>query len=193
MIKFSSKIVKFAMVLLGILLSVQISMFSYMARYTLWGLFKEVIPITQTYFLSYKSFVKRTTQHSFPKELPESAHDIQYYFYEGFFADKSGYHAAFSREEYELMKENRLAAFEIYLPDDGYCYDGSTKLYFDREQLKQQRINYIDNILPEESGDDEYYILAYGLFENSEIYSYDGVLCKDETCEIVEFSCRCPK
>ena len=179
------KISKFTVVLLCI--------FCCMSIYPLWGLFKEVIPVTQTYFWNYKSFIKRTSYNIFPRELPESAHDIQYYFYEGFFADKSGYHAAFSREEYELMKEERL---EIYDQDYGweiYCYDGGTKLYFDREQLKQKRINFIDNILSEESGDDEYYILAYQLFEDSEIYSYEGVICKDETCEIVEFSCRCVK
>lgn len=153
---------------------------------------KDIIPVTRTHFWTYQSFQRKADFTTYPTKLPESAHDIKYYFYEGFLADKSGYRAVFSREDYEVMKENRLASFDPDFPWEVYCYDGEVKQYVDREQLKRQRINYIDKIFPKDADDSEYYFLAYSLVEDDQLYAYHGVFCNDAACEMIEFSCHCP-
>lgn len=148
----------------------------------------EVIPHTQRIFWSYQSFLNQADFSVYEQELPESARDLRYYYYEGFFADKSGYHAAFSQEDYEIMKENRLAKYTPWIEYGDYCYDGGPKLYLDYDQMEQQRIDFLNKIMVQ--GEGGYYFLAYSLFENEQEYSFNGVLCNDETCEIVEFTCR---
>ena len=73
---------------------------------TFYILLKDVMPVTRTHFLNYQSFRKRMIFTTYPKELPISAHDLKYYFYEGFLADKSGYHVSYVQEDYELMKKS---------------------------------------------------------------------------------------
>ncbi|MDE6014174.1 MAG: hypothetical protein K2H41_00540 [Acetatifactor sp.] len=152
----------------------------------------EIVPRTKTHFWNYQLFNMYTDFTIYPKELPESAYNIKYYYYEGLLADKSGYRVTYSREDYEQMKESRLIAYNPYLPELGYCYDGGVKHYLDRKQMKERRIDFLDKLLPEEQDDEQYYCLAYGLCETQEIYSYHCIFCNDETCEILEISCRCP-
>ncbi len=159
------------------------------SMYSIRIILKDVIPVGRTHFWTYESFFKRAYRHVYPKELPESAHDIHYYFYEGFFVDKSGYRASFSQEDYELLKENRLEAYHL---DGMYRYSGGSKQYLDRERLKQQKITFIDKILPVEKDDGNYYFLAYHMHEDDQLYSYHGVLCNDEICGIVEFTWHGP-
>ena len=150
---------------------------------------KDIIPASRTYFVTYQSFNKVTDWTLYPKVLPKSAHDVHYYYYEAFLTDKSGYRASFSQEDYELLKENRLEAYHL---DDMYRYSGGSKQYLDRERLKQQKITFIDKILPVEKDDGNYYFLAYDLYEDDRLYSYDGVLCNDEICGIVQFTWHGP-
>ena len=69
-------------------------------------LLQEVVPVTRTHFMNYQSFDKRADFTTYPNELPSSAHGLKYYYYEGFLADKSGYHVSYSQEDYELMKKS---------------------------------------------------------------------------------------
>ncbi len=146
---------------------------------------KDIIPASRTYFVTYQSFNKVTDWTVYPKVLPKSAHDVHYYYYEAFLTDKSAYRASFSQEDYELLKENRLEAYHL---DGMYRYSGGSKQYLDRERLKQQKITFIDKILPVEKDDGNYYFLAYHMHEDDQLYSYHGVLCNDEICGIVEFT-----
>lgn len=163
-----------------------------------WGLvtffylmLQDVIPVTRTHFWNYKIFNMWTDFTAYPRELPESAHNIKYYYYEGFLADKNGYRVSYSQEDYEIMKENRLMVYSP-LVELGYCYDGGTKQYLEREQMQKQRVDFLDILLPEEHDDGQYYYLAYSLCETQELYSYHCVLCNDETCEMIEISYHGP-
>ncbi|MDE6014176.1 MAG: hypothetical protein K2H41_00550 [Acetatifactor sp.] len=151
---------------------------------------QDVIPVTRTHFWNYKIFNMWTDFTAYPKELPESAHNIKYYYYEGFLADKNGYRVSYSQEDYEVMKANRLSVYDTNYPK--YCYDGGAKIYLDREYMKQRRIDFFDKLLPEEQDDGQYYFLVDSLYEDQELYSYACVLCNDETCEMIEISYHGP-
>ncbi|MDE6014175.1 MAG: hypothetical protein K2H41_00545 [Acetatifactor sp.] len=155
--------------------------------------FMEVMPVTRRYFLSYHSFDERVDFSVYPNELLESAHDIKYYFYEGFFADKSGYRVAYSQEDYKLMKESRWDFYAGLADTEGkYCYDGGTKQYLDWKQMQAWKIDFLDQLLLDKEDDGNYYILAYLMCETQEIYLYHCVLCNDEACEMIEISYHGP-
>lgn len=163
-----------------------------------WGLFtffylmlQDIIPVTRTHFWNYKAFLMWTDFTVYPIELPESAHNIKYYYYEGFLTDKSGCRVSYSQEDYEKMKENRLSAYDTDYPEK-YCYDGKSKIYLDREYMQQRRIDFFDKLLPEEQDDGQYYFLVDRLYEDHQLYSYHCVLCNDVTCEIIEISYHGP-
>ena len=48
-------------------------------------------------------------------------------------------------------------------------------------------MNFLDDLLPVEEDDGQYYYLAY-LCSDGSYYLYSGVLCNDEKQEILEFS-----
>ena len=152
-------------------------------------IFKEIIPKTRTHFLSYRFFVAETQWTIYRNELPKSAKDLRYYYYEGVMADKNGFHASFSQEDYEMMKEDRLAT---YHPGDPctYNYDGVNKVYLDWGQMEEWKVDYVDQLIPKEKDDGHYYYLIYAMTDASSVYHYGAVLCNDETCEMVELSCR---
>ena len=105
--------------------------------------FKQVFPKTWTHFFSYSQFYKVVEFTRYQEKLPESAYDLRYYYYEGGFSDLSGYHAAFTEEDCKMMKENRLNKYDNPSPRK-YLYDGTEKIYLDREQIKEMKIGYLD-------------------------------------------------
>ena len=157
--------------------------------YTFSTIAKDIIPITRTQFRSYQEFSNNAEWTVYAPILPKSAYNIYYYYYEGFFSDRNGYHASFSSEDYEAMKLNCL---HRYLPDfEGtYCYDGETKNYLDREQIKKMKVDYLDQLLPVENDNGQFYNFISEVSDSGEVYHYRTVLCNDDTFEIVELSCR---
>lgn len=158
---------------------------------TFYIIFVEIVPVTRTHFWSYRSFKKRADFTIYAKELPESAHNIRYYFYEGFLTDKSGYRVSYSSEDYEQMKSNRLAVYNS-VRQEVYCFDDGVKQYLNRKQMEERRIDFLNKLLPEKQDNGQYYYLAYDLFETEEVYAYHCVLCNDETCEMIEISYHGP-
>ena len=155
----------------------------------LFFVFKQLVPKTRTHFLSYPLFVKETEWTIYRSELPKSAKDLRYYYYEGWMADKNGFHATFSREDYEMMKADRLSAHHPEYSGT-YSYDGWNKIYLNREKIEEWKVDYLNHLIPEEKDDGKYYYLIYSLSDSSSVYSYKAVLCNDVTCEMVELSCR---
>lgn len=150
---------------------------------------QEIYPKSWTKFRSYSQFVKVADWTFYDQVLPESAHDMRYYYYEGGFDDTSGYHAAFSAEDYESEKKRLWESYKERSPE--YLYNGSEKIYLDREEIKEARVDFLDILLPEDKDNGEFYFLIYGLpRESREIYNYEAVLCNDSTYEIIELSCR---
>jgi len=149
-------------------------------------LVQEVVPVTRTHFVSYHAFHKYASP-IFPKKLPESSGEIRYYYHKEHLKDQSGYHVVLSTEDYETMKAQRIDAYRM---NNAYYYDGENKEYMDPEIMsQQQKIDFIDKLVSEEAVKGQYYFLGYYMSKHEKEYYYRGVLCNDETCEIVEFSC----
>ncbi len=151
------------------------------------GIFEDIIPHSRQVFGNHEAFIKQAAPTCFQKELPMSAHDMKYYVYEGMFKDKSGYYAKFSAEDYEIVKQER---FECYLDKEdiggGYRYKDGSKEYVSLEQMKEKRIDFLDKLVSEKSITQYYFLCTY-FYENSDIYIYQGVLCNDENCEVIEY------
>ena len=142
------------------------------------------------YFPHY-SFFKAVTRFTiYPNELPKSAHNVKYYTFSYFSIDKSGYRAAFSEEDYELLQARQWGIYNVELFGEQYLYDGNNKKYLDRNEVNQRGINFFDELLPPEDDDGQYYFLAYNMCDSGTFYVYSGVLCNDEKREIIEFTYR---
>jgi len=150
--------------------------------------FQEIYPKSWTHFRSYAQFIKVADWTPYDQTLPDSAHDMRYYYYEGYFSDMSGYHAAFSAEDYEIKKERLV---EKHIGTSADDTNSSEKNYLDREQIKEARVDFLDKLLPEDKDDGQFYYIAYFTqIEPGGIYDYFAALGNDSTYEIIELSCR---
>ncbi len=101
------------------------------------SLLEDIIPHSRSWFRSYESFVKHTERAGFCKELPDSAHDMKYYVYEGFLVDKCGYKATFTMEDYEQFKAERLQMYRGFSETNSYCYAEETKRYANLQDMEK--------------------------------------------------------
>ena len=139
------------------------------------------------YFPNYIFFSALTG--CYPDVLPLSAHNIRYYSFDLFYIDQSGYKATLSKADYEKLKARQWNIYSTGLSNEHHLHDGVNKLYINRDDLKQNKIDFIDELLPLEEDDGNYYFLAYSLCDVDNYYLYSGVICNDEKNEILEFSC----
>lgn len=157
--------------------------------FVLWnGLLEEVIPHSRTWFSSYNVFREETERSAFQKEQPASAYDIRYYVYEGCLEDKSGYGVVFASEDYIEAQRERIEQYSHAPGENTYYFEeGQEKRYVELKHMEEHRIDFLDKVLETENIG-QFYFLCDSLYESSEIYNYDGVICNDETFEMVEFS-----
>ncbi len=148
----------------------------------------EFIPVSRTHFTDYSAFYEKAEYNFYLESLPESAHNVKYYAYEGFLADKSAYRATYSQTDYADRKNKHLAFYHSVCEDSAYYFTGS-KQTLNMEQVQDKNIDFITKVLPAKQFDN-FYFLTYLYVENSSSTLYVGVLCNDETCEIVEFTYR---
>lgn len=149
---------------------------------------EDIIPRSRQKFWSYESFNRRTERASFPESLPSSAHNLSYYIYEGYFSDACGYYASLSEEEYTSLKEDRTEYYQTAVDNgQGYCYEDGEKIGLSMSDMNEKRIDFLEQLVPADKMA-EFYLLCEESYNNSELYNYQGILCKDETCEIIELS-----
>lgn len=74
----------------------------------------EIIPHSKQRFLSYNSFRTQTERVAFCNELPESANEAQYYFYEGGLTDKACYRTTLAFEDYQAVKTERIEFYKMF-------------------------------------------------------------------------------
>ncbi len=139
------------------------------------------------YFPNYLFFSALTMYEVFPDVLPLSAHNLRYYNYRSYNIKKSGYKATFSARDYEKIKAKQWEIYNTGHAGEYHLYDGKNKLYLDREDMSQRGLDFLDDLLPLEDDDGQYYNLAY-LCNDGSYYVYCGVICNDEKQEILEFS-----
>jgi len=149
----------------------------------------DTLPYCRRLFWRYEDFYRETRKTFFQNELSDSANDIKYYLYRDMEREKYGYHVKLSKEEYDLVKEERAAYYDkLVLGGELCCNNEDTKQYVDLQQMSEDGIDFLKENLVQENADC-YYILRSVQMGSSEDYLYNGVLCNDKTCEIIEFSC----
>jgi len=126
-------------------------------------------------FWRYGDFLEKTVGTSYCQELPESAHDTEYYNYRELGIDKSGYRAAFSEEDYATVKQERMKYYETSTFDnqyssesvgERYVYSENDKQYLNSIDLREKRIDYLDVLLTEEESENFY--IGCSRFKNRE-------------------------
>ena len=148
-----------------------------------------IMPGTKCCFPSYWLFRMTADEENYLKKLPDSAHDLKYYVKEGLFKDKSGYKMALSVADYKKAKQELLDTYcSDYPMDYIYCYDGNEKRALDIEYMEELQVDFLDEFLALQTDLKKYYILAEFPQNLDSKERYCGVICNDETCEIIEFT-----
>ncbi len=148
----------------------------------LWeSVFADIVPYKKTAFKDYNDFYQQSIKNFFPSELPESATNIQYYYYSGMQDEKFGVSFVVNGEDYEDMQEYYLS---YYYP----LIDSKAIKYFSEQQLtdefvRLERLDFIENIIAEEN--EKYTFLLYQQSSSEHYQIKSGVLYNDETNEVV--------
>jgi len=143
------------------------------------------------YFPNYFFFSAISKHAVYPNVLPLSAHNLRYYNFEFFFITKNGYKATLAEADYEKIKTRQWEIYSHGLPNDHHLYDGKNKLYLNKNEVYKRGVDFLDDLLPPEEDDGQYYFLAYSYCDGGgSYYTYSGVLCNDEKHEILEFTYR---
>lgn len=169
----------------------------------------QILPYTQKWFTSYDSFSKKTDRvlAPYPMALPSSAGDIRYFYYTGGLDTKTGISFTVSDEDYHDLKERNLSSFTAAREDYQKSYQDYKEEYHEEsgnhevedwrwyvfnekvtpDFLKEEKLEYLGEILRDKAED--YTILAYekGTGGEKEAYTLQGIICNDETNEIVMF------
>lgn len=159
--------------------------------WVMWDAFlSEVIPHSRTWFWNYESFRKKIASPQFSKSLPDSADDVEYYWYEGMFVDRAGYYMTLSDADYISTKEELLLSYKDSFDErfsvDFYFDDLGNNRYLEVCQLEENGIVFLDELLPESQNINDFYYLAYdGRNEGSRV-TYNAVICNDSSNSIIE-------
>ncbi len=146
-------------------------------------------PYCRRLFWGYEDFIGETKKTFFQRDLPDSADDMEYYLYKDMECEKYGYHVTLSEEAYNAVKEERAAHYDMSeLKGKLTCDREENRQYVDWQQLSEKGIDFLKENLVQENADC-YYILRSVQMGSGEDYLYNGVLCNDKACEIIEFSC----
>ena len=146
-----------------------------------------IFPGTKTGFPCYALFRATADEEVYLKRLPASAYDIKYYVHEEFALDKNGYRMKVASEDYEQVKRELYDGFNSEYSTGTYNYDGVTKRMLSSEEMELMHVEFLEELLADDSAD-TYYILTEIQSEGEKFDVYWGVICNDETYEIIEFT-----
>lgn len=173
----------------------------------IWNVFlDEIVPRERTFFMGYQSFYNKVSHYPYPEKLPSSADDIKYFHYTGWFEKQTGISFTAGRKEYQELKETYQSSFmereETYQKEFQQAQedhrinhrDWELKDWswygFDKEVtpafLEEEELEYLNKVFHNEA--DTYTLLAYEKVRYAGgKESFDGILCNDDTNEMVIF------
>ena len=148
-----------------------------------------LVPTVKYDFNSYDEF--KIYSPLYLEQLPASAHEIKYYYWEvGFIASsKSAISYLVSDEDYDRHKQNIINNYILYSQNPNrkgtkyYEYNDYSELLIN-SSLYSKELEYIENLIDINSKD--YYLLVFFSNEYS-VRNLYGVIVNDKDNEIVEF------
>ena len=180
----------------------------------LWG--SKILPWTWRWYISYGSFYQaaKKTAGPYPEKLPSSAENVSYYYYTGMFDTKTAVSFILDGEEYEEQKKRYLLLYtadeeehqrdrQEYLEEcqseygkiPDWAAEDNVRFVFDEnvssDFLEKEGLEYLKKVF--HNTVDDYIILAYkgiGDTKGGKLCNLEGVLCNDETNEMVIFDFR---
>ena len=147
-----------------------------------------LVPGTKRFFPCYMLFRATADNEVYLEKLPSTAYDVEYYVYEKFFLDKSGYRMNVSPEEYEQTKQTLYNKYNNEYITATYSYDGISKKMLSSEEMKNMHVDFLEELITKDSNVNHYYILTSIKCESSKMDTFSGVICNDESCEIIQFT-----
>ena len=180
-----------------------IAMVCILFAYALWG---RAWP--KRWFVNYVFFYHEMSNvpASYPEKLPSSAGNVNYYYHKWMFDTKTAVSFILDEEEYQEQKERYLPLYaadeeedhqeyqEEWMSKYGEVPDWAEKwksdYVFDEKLttdfLKNEELEYLEEVFHDSA--EHYTILAYkGDSEGGERCGLEGILCNDETNEVVMF------
>lgn len=156
----------------------------------------EIVPREYTFFLSYEHFCKKAHNYFLNETKPDSADNLKYYWYNGYFNKLRGIRMTLSQEDYEKEKEyymnwclerNSVVVSGV----ETYVYNAADIKYVDGEELKEKGLEFIDSLIDLDQYA-YYYIVMEDNYTNKsdgrDIVSGRGVLANDEIGELLIYS-----
>lgn len=149
-----------------------------------------MIPITRFSYKDYKTFRQKTGTPCLTDVMPDSAKP-EYYYHPFLLNKQSGYRVQLSDDDYKRMKED---AQERYLSQkdshekNGTLYIGSSDGDAgvpDYSEFEKDDLGFIKDKLVR--SDEGFYLLYDLRIDNSEANYRFGMLCNDNTNEIIEY------
>jgi len=147
-----------------------------------------LIPGTKRFFPCYMLFSATADNEVGLEWLPATAYDVEYYVYEKFFLDKSGYRMKVAPDEYEQVKQTLYNMYNNEHITATYSYDGAHKKMMSSEEMKNMHVEFLEELITKDSNVNHYYILISIKCESSKMDTFSGVICNDESCEIIQFT-----
>lgn len=153
--------------------------------FLIWGLWeaflKDLIPYKRTSFKDYTNFYLEVGDSSFPEEVPFTVSHESYFYYSGNMDKKRAVcFVVETAEEYNRYKNSE--SIQNGLKEDGYP-QAVTKSF-----LKEEKINFLEEIMEQDA--EKYSVLEYEEIKLQHGFYRTGIICNDETKEIIIFSCK---
>ena len=149
-------------------------------------IFEGYVTYKQTWFMSYDNFKKKAEASLFPDELPSSAKDNKYYYYTSHFDSKIGVSFDLEDEkEYTKMKEDcRLEIVSNSVEAENFKYIMDEP--FTNDFTEEGNLEFLFDLT--ENSSSAYQIIAYEYMVAPQKDRRAGMLCNDDTQEIIIFS-----
>lgn len=151
--------------------------------FLIWGLWeaflKDLIPYKRTSFEDYTNFYLEVGDSSFPEEVSFTVSHERYFYYSGNMDKKRAVcFVVETAEEYKEYKNSK--SIQNSLREEGYPQAVSKSF------LQEGKIVFLEEIMEQDA--EKYSVLEYEELKLQHGFYRRGILCNDETQEIIIFS-----
>lgn len=151
--------------------------------FLIWGLWeaflKDLIPYKRTSFKDYTNFYLEVGNSYFPEEVPFTVSHEKYFYYSGNMDKKRAVcFVVETTEEYNEYKNSE--SIQNSLTEEEYPQAVSNSF------LQEEKIVFLEEIMEQDA--EKYSVLIYEEAKLQHGYYRTGIICNDETQEIILFS-----
>ena len=150
------------------------------------------LPATRHRYKDYKTFRQKAKAGFFTEIMPASA-EPEFYYHSAHFSRQAGYRVKLADDEYSRLKkeaDERYHSYKNEWENIGSLNIGSPDktALTDHSKLKDEGIGFLNDELMHSN--EEFYLLYDFRFDDNTVAYRVGMMCNDNTNEIIEFYVR---